>query len=261
MPDGIRRLLVAGGAIACLVAIFLICVVLPPPEGPPPGAAPHTSAPAGTIRTRTPAARPVVTFAPKDWEGPGLKYTIDRSANTLKIESGMLMHKTFRWAGSRFSFQFLDSKDLVWGIRLLDSVFKTSRREALRSDWIKLGDKKFRLGEKLPEGQLWKFDVVLHATFSPDDRPKSYRVLDASWHRRALRKGVRALRLSGRFDVSIKRDAWNHMSVSIADGKLTYSVNGTHGERRLELDPETNGRLGIFVDAGGPLEVRNLRLE
>ncbi|MFH1732146.1 MAG: hypothetical protein ABIF82_10935 [Planctomycetota bacterium] len=199
-------------------------------------------------------------FDGRGWGGPGLEYALGGQDNTITIKSGMLMNENFRWAESEFSFEFLDRRDLVWGIRLLDAVFSAARREALRNTRVKIGDRVFVLGKDLPADQMWKFDTVLDVEFTRDKKGKAYKVLDGVWYETILDSGKQGVRISATRDVRIRANAWNTFSAKVAGGKLTYSLNGEPGQGALQIDPRTDGRLGIFVGSGGPLVIRNLRL-
>jgi len=200
-----------------------------------------------------------IKFDRRGWGGPGLEYALGRQDNTITIKSGMLMNENFRWAESEFSFEFLDRRDLVWGFRLLDEVFRAARRDALRNTRVKMGDRVFVLGKDLPAGQMWKFDTVLDVEFRRDRKGKAYKVLDGVWYEAILDSGKQGVRISATRDVMIKATAWNTFSAKVAGGKLIYSLNGEPGRGALQIDRRTNGRLGIFVGRGGPLVIRNLR--
>jgi len=211
---------------------------------------------AGCVGT---GGRDDIHFDSGGWGGPNLKYESDDG--TIEIESGMLINRDFRWADSEFSFEFFDTRALVWGFRLLDVVFSTVRREALCNTRVKIGNREFILGKDLPPEQMWKFDTVLDAEVGPDKNGRAYKLLDAVWYERILDGGKLGVRISAPHDLEVKRDAWNTFSVSIVRGKFEYSINGEPGSARaLQVDPRANGRLGIFLRQGGPLLIRNLRL-
>lgn len=199
------------------------------------------------------------TFDRQGWGGPKLDYSL-ASDGMITIKSGMLMNKDFRWAESEFSFEFLDRRDLIWGIRLMDTVFATQRREALRNTRLKIGDDVFVVGKDLPADQLWKFDTVLDAELRRDEKSRGYKVLDGVWYERILDSGKTGVRVSAPCDVRIKPNTWNTFSAKIAGGKFVFALNGVENRGVIQIDQRTNGRLGIFVRADGPLLIRNLRL-
>ena len=205
------------------------------------------------------SARREISFDQHGWGGPKLEYSIERDG-LISIKSGMLINEDFRWAESEFSFDFLDRRDLVWGVRLLDSVFAAARREALRNTRLKIGDREFVVGKDLPAGQLWKFDTVLDAEFRRDKNSRGYKVLDGVWYERILDNGRTGVRVSAPREVRIKPNAWNTFRAKVTGGKFVFSVNGVEGRGVIQIDQRTNGRLGIFVGADGPLLIRNLRL-
>ena len=193
-----------------------------------------------------------------------MKYSLAPVGNVMKIESGMLVNRDFRWAESEFSFEFLDSRDLIWGIRLLDRVFRPARRRELRRarTIVKTGPKTFTSGSKLPPDQLWrfwKFDRMLDVAFLQQRKGTGYKVLAGSWKERIFDTGLDAVEIEDGHKVKIKRNAWNKFSAKIVGGKLTYLLNGEAGSGSFQVDPRTNGRLGIFVHQGGPLYIRNLK--
>lgn len=199
------------------------------------------------------------------WGGPDLKYTIAPVGNVIKIESGMLVNKSFRWADSEFSFEFLDNRDLVWGFRLLDLVLRPTRRRELRSQQtlVKLGPKRFVSGSRLPPGELWrlwKFDLVLDLAFVHRQKGVGYKILAGWWKERFLDNGGEAVQLEGGHDVRMRRNDWNTFCAKVTRGKLTYTLNGRPGSGWFQVDLRTNGQLGIFVHQGGPLYIRNVRL-
>jgi len=201
-----------------------------------------------------------IEFDQRGWGGPGLEYALGGQDNTITIKRGMLLNEDFRWAESEFSFEFLDRRDLVWGFRLLDAVFRAARREALRNTRVKIGDRVFVLGKDLPADQMWKFDTVLDIEFTRDKKGRAYKVLDGVWYETILDSGKQGVRISATRDVRIKANGWNTFSAKVVGGKLTYSLNGEPGRGVLQIDRRTNGRLGIFVGSGGHLVIRNLRL-
>lgn len=201
-----------------------------------------------------------IKFDERGWGGPGLEYTLGGQDNTITIKAGMLMNKDFRWAESEFSFEFLDRRDVVWGFRLLDAAFSAARGEALRNTIVKIGDRVFVLGKNLPADKMWKFDTMLDVEFTRDKKGRAYKVLDGVWYETILDSGRKGPRISATRDVRIKANGWNTFSARIAGGKLTYSLNGEPGRGALQIDPRSNGRLGIFVGSGGHLMLRNLRL-
>lgn len=201
-----------------------------------------------------------MTFDGAGWGGPNLKYTADAAAKTLRVEAGMLVNRDFRWAGSEFAFEFFDMRELVWGVRLMDLNFAPARYEALRKTWMRLGEKKFVVGAELTAEQLWKFDTVLEAEFHLDKVSRIYKVLDVAAWGRLDQDGKEAERISGTHEVPVRQNSWNSFRATVVDGKLTYWVNGEKGRAVIELDPRTNGRLGIFVVGGAPLQIRKLTL-
>ena len=200
-----------------------------------------------------------ISFDRHGWGGPKLEYS-SGSGGQMTVKSGMLMNEEFRWAESEFSFEFLDQRDLVWGIRLLDSVFAAARREALRNTRLKVGDREFVLGKDLPADQMWKFDTVLDAEFRRDKTSQGYKVLDGVWYERIQESGKTGLRVTAPREVRIKPNAWNTFKAKISGGKFVFSINGVQGRGAIQVDRRTNGRLGIFVGSGGPLLIRDLRL-
>jgi diadenosine tetraphosphatase ApaH/serine/threonine PP2A family protein phosphatase len=201
-----------------------------------------------------------IRFDDRGWGGPNLEYSVDSATKGIRIERGMLINKDFCWAGSEFSFEFLDTRDLVWGFRLLDEVFAAARREALRTAKVKIGDREFVPGRGLPADQMWKFDTVLDAECRPEKDGKTYKVLDVVWYESILENGRLGVRVSAPYEVRIRPQVWNKFSAQIVNGKLTYAVNGEACKSPLQMDKRMNGRMGIFVLKGGPLCVRNIQL-
>lgn len=206
------------------------------------------------------AAGREMNFDRHGWGGPKLEYSTERNG-LVTVKGGMLTNEDFRWAESEFSFDFLDRRDLVWGVRLMDSVFAKPRREALRNTRLKIGDREFVVGKDLPADQLWKFDTVLDAEFRRNKNSRGYKVLDAVWYERILDSGKTGVRVSAPREVTIKPNTWNTFRAKITGGKFVFAVNGVEGRGVIQIDRRANGRLGIFVSADGPLLIRNLRLE
>lgn len=208
---------------------------------------------------------PGIKFDRRGWGGPGLVYTLGGKDNTITIKRGMLMNENFRWAESEFSFEFLDQRDLVWGMRLLDDVFLAQRRRDIRSarTIILTGSKTSVPGSKLPNDQLWRlwvFDRVLDIAFTRREKGIGYKVLGGVCKQRILPGGLRAVEVKSGHDVRLKQNGWNSFSAKIVGGKFSYVLNGQPGRGTFQVDPRTNGRLGMFVGGGGPLVIRNLRL-
>jgi hypothetical protein len=199
-------------------------------------------------------------FDSHGWGGPNLTYRFDAAAKIIRIDSGMLVNRDFRWAESQFSFEFLDTRDLVWGFRLLDVVFSPMRHEALRTTRVKIGEREFVPGRNLPPGQMWKFDTVLDVEFRPETSGGTYKVLDGVWYESIMDNGKFGVRVTAPHAARIKQNAWNTFSARIVRGKLEYQINGEPGQGTFQIDARTNGRLGMFVQAGGPLLIRNVRL-
>ena len=201
------------------------------------------------------------TFDGRGWGGPNLKYSTVSSEKLIKIERGMLVNEDFRWAENEFSFEFLDSRDLVWGIMCLDSVFQEGRHEELsKRTMSKISDGVYVPGKKLPPNQLWKYDVALDAMFIPDREGRGYKVLNIISYEQFIDQGRQAVRVVTTHNVRIRPDAWNTVSAKFHGGRLTYSINGEPGGG-AQVDQRANGRLGILVRAGtGPLLIRNVRL-
>ena len=198
-------------------------------------------------------------FDAQGWGGPKLKYKLTSNNNMIRIERGMLMNKDFRWAGRRFSFEFLDRRDLVWGFRLLDQEFTGLRRDAFRNTMFKIGDKKYVPGKRLPEDQMWKFDTVVDVLFLIDEKGRSYKVLDAVWYQGLQKNGKLNYRVKATHDVRVRRDTWNTFTVELVGGKVMYWVNGKPGSGTFQVNLRLNGRLGIYVEKGGWLYVRNVK--
>ncbi len=213
---------------------------------------------------RSPAVQADFQFDARGWGGPDLKYALDPSTNTITVHRGMLVNEDFRWAESRFSFEFRDRSDLVWGLRLLDRVFRGVRRADLRNTRtvVKTGPRTFVSGKDLPPDErwrLWKYDRMLDVAFVSAKKGTGYKVLGGWWYEHILGDGLAAVKVEGAHDVRIKRNAWNTFSASTLGGKFTYTLNGRPGSGSFQLDRRTNGRLGIFVKHGGPLCIRNLK--
>lgn len=198
-------------------------------------------------------------FDKDGWGGPNLKYVMNHSTGTIRVDSGMLMNEAFRWRGGEMSFEFLDSPEVVWGVRLLDLAYSAQRREELLRTWARIGDKRFPLGKDLPPDQMWKFDMALDIDLRLDKEGRGYKVLTGCWYEEILDGGRMGVLVSGTQTVDIKRDAWNTFSAKVADGQFRYAINGRTGGP-LRLDPRMNGRAGIFVTSGGPFLIRNLKL-
>jgi len=198
------------------------------------------------------------------WGGPGLQYTADAAADTIQLAQGMLVNEKFRWAESSFSFEFLDRQDLVWGFRLFDDVFQPERRKNLQSStMVKVGPKKYVPGRKLTAEQIasyWQNDVVAEVALQRDVSGRRYKVLAGWWDERILEAGASAVRVEGVQEVHLKPGTWNTFSAQIACGKLTYAINGQPGIGTIQVDPRCGGRLGFFVEKGGPLLIRHLKL-
>jgi len=203
-----------------------------------------------------------IQFDERGWGGPGLEYTLGGQDNTITIKAGMLMNKDFRWAESEFSFEFLDRRDLVWGVVLLDSVFAGARLEDLRrKNLSKTREGRYRLGRELSAGELWKYDMVADLMFAADSAGRSYKVLSVLSYERFLDGGTQGVLLRGVHDVRVTRNAWNKLTVKVEKGKLTYTVNGRPGQGVIQVDPRANGRLAILgYKKTGPLRIRNLQL-
>jgi len=200
-------------------------------------------------------------FDNSGWGGAGVKYEADPAQEAFKVQSGLLLNRDFRWADSEFSFDFFDTPDVKWTLVLLDSVFLEARRKDLHDTWIKTAPKKFELGKDLGPAQLWVFDRVAEMKFRRDRKGASYKVLDAWWYPRIRDEGRQAdIRLKLVYDVRLRRNSWNTFRAKITRGKLTYWVNGEQGKDPFEIDRRANGRLGIFVQPGVPLRLRNVRL-
>ena len=220
-------------------------------------------------RTKEPG-RTDFDFNGAGWGGPDpkyspdpLRYTHNPTTNTFTLLGGMLLHRDFRWAEAEFSFDFMDRRNLVWGFRLFDEVLAKGRHEELRTTWVKIGEKKYVLGlpENLPPEQMWKFDLVLEVRFRIDKDGRGYKILEGHGYKKMRDKGVAGVRLEAVQDAQIKSNTWNNFRAKVASGALTYWINGRKSAEPLQLDPKTNGRLGLFVEAGrGPLAVRNLKL-
>jgi len=201
------------------------------------------------------------SFDGKGWGGPNLKYSTVSSENLIRIEQGMLVNADFRWAENELSFEFLDSRDLVWGIMCMDSVFQEGRRDELsKRTMSKVGDGVYVPGRKLPPDQLWKYDVALDAMFIRDQEGRGYRVLNIISYEQFIDQGRQAVRVVTTQNVGIRPNAWNTFSARFRAGKLTYSINGEPGGG-AQVDQRANGYLGILVRAGtGPFLIRNLKL-
>jgi len=200
-------------------------------------------------------------FDGSGWGGADLEHRSSPSTGTFQIESGLLLNRDFRWADSEFSFDFFDTPDLKWNLVLLDSVFLSARRKDLRDTWIKTAPKKFELGKDLGPAQLWVFDRVAEMGFRRDQKGTTYKVLDAWWYPRIRDEGRQAdVRLKLVYDVRVRRSSWNTFRAKVAGGRLTYWVNGEAGKDPITIDARANGRLGIFVQKGVPLRLRNFRL-
>ncbi len=194
------------------------------------------------------------------WGGPSLEYDRQAKGTTIILRSGMLVNKDFRWAESEFQFEFLDRRDLAWGIRLLDTVFSEGRRKALRDTRVKIGDQTFVLGKDLPPEQLWKFDTVVDVQLRRDKKSRGYKVLDGVWYESFLEDGRTGVRIRAVRDVRVKPNTWNRMRVTVDGGKVSFRINDEPDKGALQVDQRANGRLGIFLEAGGPLLIRNLQL-
>ena len=205
------------------------------------------------------SARHEIDFDRQGWGGPKLEYSAEADG-LITVKSGMLISEDFRWAESEFSFDFLDRRDLAWGVRLMDSVFAAQRREALRNTRLKIGDREFVVGKDLPADQLWKFDTVLDAEFRRDKKGSGYKILDAVWYQRILDSGRTAVRVAAPSKAAIKPSTWNTFHARVSGGKFVFTVNGVGGGGAIEVDRRANGRLGIFVTSDGPLLIRNVRL-
>ncbi len=201
-----------------------------------------------------------IDFDSHGWGGPNLAYALEDGGKTIRLESGMLTSRDFRWADSQFSFEFFDARGAVWGFRLLDTVFSSARHDALRNTRVRIGDKEFAPGKSLPLDQMWKFDTVLDVEFRADKSGGSYKVMDGEWYESVLENGKLGVRVSGSHDVTIRENAWNTFSARIVGGKLLYEINGRPGSGALQVDARVNGLFGIFVQEGGPLLICNLRL-
>ncbi len=202
----------------------------------------------------------------RGWGGPDLKYAVTPLGNVIRLDSGMLVNRDFRWAEEEFSFEFLDSRDLVWGIRLLDLVFRPARRQQLCSgrQLFATASGEFVVGNRLSPSEywrLWEHDRVLDLAFVPDKQGQRYKILVGSWKEAYLENGLKAVEVGGTLQVNIHPDIWNTFSAKIVRGQLTYTVNGQPGPSPIRLDPRSNGQLGIFVRQGGPLCIRNLKLQ
>ena len=213
---------------------------------------------AGATGCRNSAVEGAIPFDNDGWGGPNLAYTYDRAKDCFTVRNGMLMSRDFRWAGSDFSFEFLDTRELVWGFRLLDKVFSAERRAAL--GLVKIGEKKYAFAKDLPADQMWKFDTMLDVVFTLDTRGRGYKVLVQNGYVRLLDRGRRGARVRVTHDVRIKRNTWNRFSARVAGGKITYSINGEQAATPLQVDARADGRLGVYLETGGPLLIRNLKL-
>jgi hypothetical protein len=203
-----------------------------------------------------------IEFDTRGWGGPNLDYEVDPRTGEILLRSGMMVHRDFRWGSSEFRFDFHDTRDLVWGIRLLDSVFRPARRADLRKTWVKVGPKNWKRGREIPPEHLLAHDAVAEMSFVPDPTPNAYKLMRGRWDVRILDEGLEAVRVEGQRALNIRRGQWNQFRVRVDDGEVTYWLNGRRGEtgeKPIRIDSRANGRLGIVIQSGGPLRIRNLR--
>jgi hypothetical protein len=201
-----------------------------------------------------------IRFDRAGWGGPNLSYSHDAEGKLFTIRSGVLINETFNWNGSTISFEFLDKPDLVWGFVLTDRQFQSERRQALNDTWVKTASKEFKKGRDLDAEQLWLFDRVAEVQFLREPASQGYKVFDGWAHERIIVANNLAVKVKAAHDANIRRGTWNQLTLRIANGKLTYTLNGQPGAGGLQLDQRTNGRFGIFVTKDGPLLIRNLTL-
>lgn len=198
--------------------------------------------------------------ATSDWGGPKLVYSVDPQDGSICLERGILIHRSFRWADSEFSFEFFDTPALVWNLYLFDDAFLEARRKELRTGYFKIKDKVFVPGKDLPEDQLWKFNVVVDIEFRDDEKAGRYKVADAVWYQSFHESGKLAYRVKGTHDVRIEPQRWNKFRAKVSGGALTYWVNDVPGAGTLQVDKRANGHIGFFVSKGGALRIRNLKM-
>lgn len=199
------------------------------------------------------------------WGGDNLKYAV--SGDTIQLGSGMMVNRDFRWAGGEISFEFQDTPDLVWGIKLLDLRFRPERRARICSDKQLVRDQKGAapyVGTKFPKSdywKLWRFDSVFDFKFYADAKVAPYKALGAVWNSSLQEDHVTACVGSNSLPVDIQRNEWNTLRVQIANGECRYWINGVPNPvGQIKIDPRYDGQLAVFVEGGGPLCIRNLRL-
>jgi hypothetical protein len=201
-------------------------------------------------------------FDANGWGGDQPVYRIDPATQEIALRKGMMVRRDFEWAGGEVSFEFRDSRELVWGLVLLDEEFRRERRARLLgpNSALKVGPDTYQPGKKLSPDQYWKLwraDRVLTVEIRADAKGLGYKVLTGWSIDRILENSLDGSEARSTHRIRVKPGVWNRFRAQVVGGEFSYWLNGRPGPGPLKVDPRTHGRLGIFVERGGPLRLRN----
>jgi hypothetical protein len=202
-----------------------------------------------------------IEFDERGWAGPDLDYTVEPDG-TIVLREGMMVRDGFRWGSGEVSFEFLDHRDLVWGVRFLDGFFRRTRWADLHNAQVKLGTREWKFKGGASAERYLLSDIVAELWFWPDPTPASYKMMHCRWDERILGNGIEAVRVEGRRAANIRRGTWNHIRLRVRDGELTWWINGKPprtGVKPIRIDSRANGRIGFAVQSTEPLRIRRLQ--